>query len=114
MVTDDSTRVAGVQTGQYDIAEEMPQERYQELSGDSSLKFYVKTAGTINLFFNTTKGIMTNEQMRQAIMACLNCDDIMLASYGDPNLYVLNPGWCNPDDAMWAVMRVQNIIIRIT
>lgn len=101
VVTDDSTRVAGVQTGQYDIAEEMPQERYQELSGDSSLKFYVKTAGTINLFFNTTKGIMASPQMRQAIMACLNCDDIMLASYGDPNLYVLNPGWCNPDDAMW-------------
>ena len=44
---------------------------------------------------------MANRQMRQAIMACLNCDDIMLASYGDPNLYVLNPGWCNPDDAMW-------------
>lgn len=47
VVTDDSTRVAGVQTGQYDIAEEMPQE-IPGASGDSSLKFYVKTAGTIN------------------------------------------------------------------
>lgn len=44
---------------------------------------------------------MANQDMRQAIMACLNCDDIMLASYGDPSLYILNPGWCNPDDSMW-------------
>lgn len=101
VVTDDSTRVAGLQTGQYDIAEEMPQERYQELAGDSNLAFSVKTTGTLNLFFNTTNGIMANQDMRQAIMACLNCDDIMLASYGDPSLYILNPGWCNPDDAMW-------------
>ena len=57
---------------------------------------------------------MTNEQMRQAIMACLNCDDIMLASYGDPNLYVLNPAGAIRMTRCGAVMRVQNIIIRIT
>lgn len=101
IVTDDSTRIAGIQTGQYDIAEEMPQERYQELSGDDSLKFYVKTTGTLNLFFNTTHGIMANQSMRQAIMASLNCSDIMLAGYGDPSLYTLSPSWCNPEDPMW-------------
>lgn len=101
VVTDDTTRIAGVQTGQYDIAEEMPQERYAELAADTSIELTSKTAGTLNLFFNTTKGIMANEDMRQAIMACLNCEDIMFAAYGDPNLYILNPGWCNPDDAMW-------------
>lgn len=101
VVTDDTTRIAGVQTGQYDIAEEMPQERYAELAEDSSIVLSSKTAGTLNLFFNTTHGIMANEDMRQAIMASLNCDDIMYAAYGDPNLYILNPGWCNPDDAMW-------------
>ena len=46
----------------------MPQERYQELSGDSSLKFALKTAGTINLFFNTTR-IMASRRCVQAIMA---------------------------------------------
>ena len=101
VVTDDTTRIAGVQTGQYDIAEEMPQERYAELAADTSINLNSKTAGTLNLFFNTTKGLMANEDMRQAIMACLNCEDIMFAAYGDPNLYILNPGWCNPDDAMW-------------
>ena len=31
----------------------------------------------------------------------MNCDDILLASYGDPNLYELNAGWCDPTDAQW-------------
>lgn len=101
IVTDDATRIAGVQTGQYDIAEEMPQERYAELAQDSSIVLSSKTAGTLNLFFNTTHGIMANADMRQAIMACLNTNDIMLAAYGDENLYVLNPGWCNPADSQW-------------
>lgn len=101
VVTDESTRIAGLQTGQYDIAEDIPLERYAELSADTSLAMYSKTAGTINLFFNTTHGIMANADMRQAIMACLNCEDIMYAAYGDPNTYVLNPGWCNPDDSQW-------------
>lgn len=101
IVTDDATRVAGLQNGQYDIAEEMPQERYAELAEDESLVFSVKTTGTLNLFFNTTHGIMANADMRQAILACLNSAEVMLAGYGDENLYILNPGWCNPDDAMW-------------
>ena len=101
VVTDNTTRIAGVQTGQYDIAEDIPLERYAELSADTNIEMNSKTAGSLNLFFNTTTGIMANLDIRQAIMACLNCEDIMYAAYGDPNLYVLNPGWCNPDDAMW-------------
>ena len=101
VVTDNTTRIAGVQTGQYDIAEDIPLERYAELSADTNVELNSKTAGSLNLFFNTTTGIMANPDIRQAIMACLNCEDIMYAAYGDPNLYVLNPGWCNPDDAMW-------------
>ncbi|MFW5645765.1 MAG: ABC transporter substrate-binding protein [Acetivibrio ethanolgignens] len=101
VVTDDATRVAGLQNGQYDIAEEMPQERYAELEKDDNLQFSVKTTGTLNLFFNTSVGIMANRDMRQAIMSCLSTEEILLAAYGDSSLYILNPGWCNPDDAMW-------------
>lgn len=101
VVTDETTRIAGVQTGEYDIAEGIPLERYADLATDENLKLVTKTAGTINLFFNTTVGIMANEDMRDAIMACLNTEDIMLASYGDANLYELNQGWMNPADAQW-------------
>lgn len=101
VVTDSTTRINGVTTGEYDIAEAIPLDQYATLAKDDTLTLPTKTSGTLNLFFNTTDGIMANVDMRQAILAALNMDDIMLGAYGDPNLYTLNPGWCNPTDAQW-------------
>lgn len=102
VVTDEATRVAGLQTGEYDIAEAIPTERYQELSADPSMELLAKPTGNLSLFLNTTKGIMADQNMRKAILAALNTEDIMLASFGDPSLYMLNAGWANPNDAQWA------------
>ena len=101
VVTDASTRIAGVQSGEYDIAEEIPLDNYEELSGDSNLTLNVDRGGTLNLFLNTTEGIMADQTFRQAILAALNCDDIMLAAYGNPDLYEINAGWSDPTDAQW-------------
>lgn len=101
VVTDASTRIAGIQSGEYDIAEEIPLDNYEELSGDKNLKLEVDKGGTLNLFLNTTEGIMADQTFRQAILASLNCDDIMLAAYGNPDLYELNAGWSDPADAQW-------------
>lgn len=55
----------------------------------------VRSGGTLNLFLNTTEGVMADEKVRQAALAALNCDDILMAGYGDADLYKLNAGWCN-------------------
>jgi len=101
VVTDETTRIAGVQTGEYDVSEGISLEQYETLAADKNVALSVKTAGTLNMFFNTSKRVLQNADLRQAVLAAINCDDVMLAAYGDPNLYVLNPGWCNPDDAAW-------------
>ena len=101
VVTDTATRIAGVQNGQYDIAEEIPADNYEELSKDENLKMSVERGGTLNLFLNTTEGIMADVNMRQAILAALNCDDICMASYGNPDLYEVNASWSVPTDAQW-------------
>lgn len=101
VVTDASTRIAGVQSGEYDIAEEIPLDNYEQLSGDTNLTLNVDRGGTLNLFLNTTEGIMADQTFRQAVLAALNCDDIMLAAYGNPDLYELNAGWSDPTDAQW-------------
>lgn len=102
-VTDHATRIAGIQTGEYDMAEGVPLERYKELAGDTGLTLYTKKAGSINLFLNTTQGVLTNKTIRQAVLAALNNDDILLASFGDPELYSLSPSFANPDQPQWAV-----------
>ena len=52
----------------------------------------VRSGGTLNLFLNTTEGVMADEKVRQAALAALNCDDILMASYGDADLYKLQVG----------------------
>lgn len=101
VVTDAATRIAGVKNGQYDVAEEIPLDNYEELAQDNNLVMRAERGGTLNLFFNTTEGIMANPDIRQAILASLNCEDILMASYGNPQLYELNAGWCIPTDAQW-------------
>ena len=54
VVTDASTRIAGVQSGEYDIAEEIPIDNYEQLAGDTSLTLNVDKGGTLNLFLDTT------------------------------------------------------------
>ena len=102
-ITDHATRVAGIQTGEYDVAEEVPTERFEELAQDPSLVTIAKPAGAMNLFLNTKQGILTNPDLRQAVLAALNCEEVLVGSLGDPNLFVLDQGFMNPSQVQWAV-----------
>jgi len=73
VVADASTRIAGIKNGQYDVVEEVPLDNYEELTQESGVKMSVNQGGTLNLFLNTTEGVMANEDMRQAVLAALNC-----------------------------------------
>lgn len=101
VVADASTRIAGIKNGQYDVVEEVPLDNYEELTQESGVKMSVNQGGTLNLFLNTTEGVMANEDMRQAVLMTLNCDDVLMASYGNEELYELNAGWCVPTDVQW-------------
>lgn len=102
IVPDPAARTKGLKTGAYDIAEAIPARRYEELSEDPALRLLTRNTGTLDLFFNTTKGIMADRSLRKAILIALNTDEIMLAALGDPSLYLLNAGWADPNDAAWA------------
>lgn len=101
VVTDSSTRINGLKTGEYDVAEDVPAEDYKSLSNESGIKIQTRPSGSLNLFMNPEKGVMANEKLRQAVLAALNCDDIMLAAYGDKDLYKMSCSWMNPDDKTW-------------
>ncbi|MEY8437012.1 ABC transporter substrate-binding protein [Atopobiaceae bacterium 24-176] len=101
VIPDETTRVAALQSGEIDVAEEVPLERYEELSGDDRIKLSVQNGGTMNLFLNTSEGPLANADLRQAVLASLNMDDIMLAAYGDESLYSLDPSWSALGDAQW-------------
>lgn len=103
IVTDSSTRMAGVQTGEYDVALNMPFDNYDQLKNTPNLKNYATfDTGTLNLAYNKKNGIFTNPEMRKAINTGLDANAIMLASFGSEELFKLNPGYMSLSQTNWA------------
>lgn len=101
-VPDDSTRIAGIQTGEYDIADNMPFESYTQLKEAQDIQMFVAPSGTHNLVYNKQTGMMAHAKMRQAVNAALNMEEIMLASFSHEDLYELEPGYMSADQISWS------------
>lgn len=104
VVTDAQTRLNGLRSGEYDVAEDLLAEDYSSIKDESGIDVHTKPSGSLNLFLNCSpSGKLSNVKLRQAILAALNCDDIMLSAYGDKDLYQMSCSWMNPTDTSWAV-----------
>ncbi|GIO99131.1 peptide ABC transporter substrate-binding protein [Paenibacillus lautus] len=101
-VTDHSTRIAGVKTGQYDVADSIPIESYDELAADKNINLLSFPGGALTAFFNTSEGLLKDVKIRQAILAAFNNEEIMLASFAKPDLYSLAPGYLNTNQVQWS------------
>jgi peptide/nickel transport system substrate-binding protein len=101
-VTDHSTRIAGIQTGEYDIADSIPTESYDQLNSADNVKVYTFVGGTLTMFMNTNEGPLANVKLRQALNTAFNMDEIMMASFVNKDLYTLDPGYMNPNQKQWA------------
>lgn len=102
-VSDHSTRIAGIKTGLYDIALSIPNENIDELAIEKHIELKTFPGGALTAFFNTREGVLgSNATLRQAVLAALNNDEIMLAAYASPDVYTLAPGYLNPNQVQWA------------
>lgn len=92
-VPDVSTRVAGLQSGEYDFAESLPTDSYGTLKADSNLSVYVaKPSSYISMVFNTKSGLFADIKKRQAVNDAIDSEMIMKAVAGNPEFYELNHG----------------------
>lgn len=96
-----ATRIAGVQSGEYDFADQISTDQYARLKNDKKLQtIIVKPYGFGELIFNKTKGLMSNVKMRQAALAALDMGEIMQAAYGTTDFYDLE-GSFYPQGTIW-------------
>ncbi|MFB5674364.1 ABC transporter substrate-binding protein [Paenibacillus terreus] len=103
IVTDSSTRLAGIQTGEYDIASNMPFDNYEQLKSMPNLTTHATfDSGTLNVAYNKKQGLMTDPKIRAAINTGINANAIMMASFGSEDLYKLDPGYMSFEQADWA------------
>jgi len=92
-VPDAATRVAGIQSGEYDFAEGLPTDSYESLKKDPNINVQVaKPSSYISMIFNTKSGLFADVKKRQAVNAAIDSETIMKAVAGTPDFYELNHG----------------------
>ena len=90
-VTNATTRVAGLLSGQYVFADTLPNESLPQLKAARGVKpILVRPDWIIFMVLNTRGGATANPKIRQAIQAALNVPDMLAAAFGDPALYDLD------------------------
>ncbi len=93
LVPDPATRVAGLQSGEYDTAEGLPTDSYETLKNDPNIKVSVnKPSSYISMIFNTKSGLFADVKKRQAVNAAIDSESVMKAVAGTPEFYELNHG----------------------
>jgi len=100
-VPDPGTRVSGVKAGDYDFAEYIPGDLFVGLDKDPAVKTMIrKGPETGMLFANTKEGLMSNQKLRQAILAAVDVEPVLRAAVGPEKLWALNGGLM-PPGTMW-------------
>lgn len=90
IVVDAATRLNGIQSGDYDVAMGMPQDNYEQLSNDSNFNVYKTLESSSVLVYNKKEGACKDVNMRKAIQATLNMEELMTAGYASPDFFNLN------------------------
>jgi len=104
-----ATRVAGVQSGDYDLADSINTDLYAQLKTDARVVPEVHQPGTwLVFFFNKKAGLMANVKLRQAVMVALTMQPILQVTFGNPELFQLTPSiypkgtpWFSETGAPW-------------
>lgn len=92
-VPDYAIRTAGIQTGEYQYAQQIKPDQYERLRGIPGVEpVVVKPYGWATVVLNTKQGLMTDKRLRQAFQAALDVEPMMFAAMGHKDFFRLDPG----------------------
>jgi peptide/nickel transport system substrate-binding protein len=99
-VPDEAARVAGLQAGDYDYLEDISADNFETIEGSDGVVAEIgPPTGNDQIVFNMVEGIMTDINMRRAVQATVNHEQIMIAAYGEDN-YRVGPAH-SPEETIW-------------
>ncbi|WP_313428649.1 ABC transporter substrate-binding protein [Siminovitchia terrae] len=86
-VADSSTRLAGIQSGEYDVAHSIPYDSTDQLKSNPNVKLYSSPNTILNIYLNKKKGLFSDLTARKALATGINKEAILKASFGDSENY---------------------------
>lgn len=100
-VTDSSTRTAGMQSGEYDVAVQMSADDYGQFKGNPDFQVFKEEDGEIGMVYNKKAGLMSSAAMRRAVNTLLNDQDIMKAAYVEDDFSRLTSSYIIDSENPW-------------
>ena len=91
---DVATRVASLESGEVDFADDLQAVAYDRIKANPKLRpLIVRPYGWAMAVFNKKEGLMTNVKLRQAVQAAIDIEPVMRAAVGTRCSTGSTPGW---------------------
>ena len=101
-VSDDATRLLGLQTGEYDVVPEIPYDSAADVLADKNLRAESYSWNILNVYFNKAKGLFTNVDARRAVDIGLDRKSILLSAAANQQFFDINYHMMLKDqEGMW-------------
>ncbi|SEL71303.1 peptide/nickel transport system substrate-binding protein [Paenibacillus sp. cl141a] len=100
-VTDESTRVAGIMTGEYDVAFGIPFDNANQIDATDGVSNYFSEGGIVTYVFNKKAGPFADQKLRQAFNTALSYDEALTAAYSDNRFYELDSSLALTSQTDW-------------
>ncbi|MEK8127746.1 ABC transporter substrate-binding protein [Paenibacillus filicis] len=101
-VTDESTRLAGIASGEYDLAFNISFDNVAQVENTPGIKAFPTHGGIINLYYNTVDGLFKDPKARQGLNAALNSEEILKTAFRDKRFYTATSSLVLPQHTDWA------------
>lgn len=97
-----ATRIAGMESGDYDFADRIVPDAYRRLKENPRLEpIVIRNGEYIVGIFNNKMGMFTNQKLRQAVLAALDMEAIMKAAMGQDEFIRLDNGLMVKETIWW-------------
>ncbi|WP_368653862.1 ABC transporter substrate-binding protein [Ornithinibacillus sp. 4-3] len=101
LITDPSTRIAGLQSGDYDIASDIPPDSALNFLNDDNFQTAVDFSSFTPINFNKKEGVFKDKKIRQAANAAINVEDLLEAAYVNEEFYELDHALVKKEQTGW-------------
>lgn len=100
-VPDKTVEAAGVEAGDFDYAYAVDSEEYERLKTTPGVQAVVSPPRAwLGFILNNKEGIMADKKMRQAVLAALDMEPILLVSRGHRDIWRMDPS-LNQKETIW-------------
>jgi len=89
-ISDPSTRLAGMLSGEYDVEHSISYDNYDQVEGNDMLNIHIVPGSSQIITFNKKKGIFVDKAAREAVMLALDMEELMQAAFAQEEFYTIN------------------------